>query len=286
MLSSAAYINSGLVRGDTTPAPVSASVPVEGRTQGKYARPEQGGSLLLAAADTVELSPAARRLAQQNSEGVSAPLTTKEAQAEQQGQLDGVDDTAPSEAEDAEEEATASATISAKLSALEHQEVQELKLRDQEVRTHEAAHAAVGGQYAGAPTLEYETGPDGKRYAVAGEVNIDLSKIAGDPQETIAKMEQIQAAALAPAQPSAQDRRVAARAAQIAAQARMDLRTEQNSTRSAEPSNAESPTMQNSTTSAPNSAINSGDSRQPVPPSSISTPAITIESLLWAGAVA
>lgn len=151
------------------------------------------------------------------------------------------------------------ATGSTELDAAEVQEVQELKQRDQEVRTHEAAHAAVGGQYAGAPTLEYETGPDGRRYAVSGEVNVDMSKVKGDPQETIDKMEQIQAAALAPAQPSAQDRRVAARAAQIAAQARMDLRQQQ----SPEPYPSASAT-----------------------PEAESAPEITIESLKWAGSIA
>ncbi|MEQ9335590.1 MAG: putative metalloprotease CJM1_0395 family protein, partial [Miltoncostaeaceae bacterium] len=32
-----------------------------------------------------------------------------------------------------------------------------------------APHAAAGGQYAGAPSFTYQTGPDGKRYAVGGE---------------------------------------------------------------------------------------------------------------------
>lgn len=106
------------------------------------------------------------------------------------------------------------------------QKILELSQRDQEVKIHEAAHAAVGGQYAGAPSLSYETGPDGKRYAVSGEVNIDVSKVAGDPAATMKKADVIRAAALAPAQPSAQDRNVAASAAQMKAQAQAELMAE------------------------------------------------------------
>jgi hypothetical protein len=98
------------------------------------------------------------------------------------------------------------------LSEEEQKVVDELKKRDQEVRRHEAAHAAVGGQYAGAPTFTYTQGPDGKRYATGGEVSIDTSPIPGDPEATARKADQIRAAALAPADPSGQDRAVAAAA--------------------------------------------------------------------------
>ncbi|MFT5161899.1 MAG: hypothetical protein ACI9FJ_000467 [Alteromonadaceae bacterium] len=89
--------------------------------------------------------------------------------------------------------------------------IRELKTRDTEVRAHEAAHAAVGGQFAGSPTYSFKRGPDGTNYAVGGEVSISTSA-AGDPQATIAKMQQVRSAALAPAQPSGQDRKVAASA--------------------------------------------------------------------------
>ncbi|MFN3239472.1 MAG: putative metalloprotease CJM1_0395 family protein [Pseudomonadales bacterium] len=101
--------------------------------------------------------------------------------------------------------------------------VEQLKARDREVRAHEAAHAAVGGQYAGAPTYTYQRGPNGVSYAVGGEVSISTSEIAGDPEATLQKALQVQRAALAPAEPSAQDRKVAAQASQMAAQARIDL---------------------------------------------------------------
>lgn len=104
----------------------------------------------------------------------------------------------------------------------ERVEVRELEARDQEVRNHELAHAAVGGAYAGAPSYEYQTGPNGKKYAVGGEVQIDVSKEA-NPQDTIEKMQTVRAAALAPAEPSSQDRKVAAEASQNITEARMAL---------------------------------------------------------------
>lgn len=90
--------------------------------------------------------------------------------------------------------------------------VDALAARDAEVRRHEEAHARVGGQYAGAPSYDYQTGPDGQRYAVGGSVPIDVAPVPDDPEATIAKMEVVKAAALAPAEPSGQDRAVAATA--------------------------------------------------------------------------
>lgn len=112
--------------------------------------------------------------------------------------------------------------------------VRELQRRDAEVRRHEQAHAAAGGRFAGAPSYEYERGPDGRLYAIGGEVSIDTSPIPGDPQATIAKAQQVRRAALAPTQPSPQDRRVATEAQQQIAQARADLRTEQAEARAEE----------------------------------------------------
>ncbi|OCA59646.1 hypothetical protein A9R10_19420 [Aeromonas piscicola] len=102
-------------------------------------------------------------------------------------------------------------------------QVKELADRDQEVRTHEQAHQSTGGQYAGSPTYEFAMGPDGKRYATGGGVSIDIGTIPGDPRATIAKMQQVRAAALAPADPSAQDLSVARSAAAKEAHARKAL---------------------------------------------------------------
>ncbi|MFT5812522.1 MAG: hypothetical protein ACI9VT_000257 [Psychroserpens sp.] len=101
--------------------------------------------------------------------------------------------------------------------------IRNLESRDKEVRNHERAHASVGGAHTGDPTYTYETGPDGKKYAVEGEVSVDLTPIAGDPKETIAKMNKVQAAALAPANPSSEDIRVAAAASGIILEAKAEL---------------------------------------------------------------
>lgn len=112
------------------------------------------------------------------------------------------------------------------LDKAELKELTDLKSRDREVRAHEAAHQSVGGQYAGAISYVYERGPDGAQYAVGGEVSIDTSPIQGDPQATIEKMRVVRSAALAPAEPSPQDRAVAAQAMQIMLQAQSELSLE------------------------------------------------------------
>ncbi|MEQ8791076.1 MAG: putative metalloprotease CJM1_0395 family protein [Pirellulaceae bacterium] len=110
----------------------------------------------------------------------------------------------------------------------EQQQVEELKQRDREVRAHEQAHLSAAGQYAsGGPTFTYQQGPDGRRYAIGGEVQIDTSPIEGDPEATIRKAQVIRSAANAPAEPSSQDRNVAAQASQLEAQARAELAQQQ-----------------------------------------------------------
>ncbi len=109
------------------------------------------------------------------------------------------------------------------LSPSEVRLVEDLKQRDREVKAHEMAHKAMAGQYAkGAPSFEYQTGPDGRRYAVGGEVGIDISK-ESDPKATLRKAEVIRRAAMAPADPSGQDRQIAMQAAIMAVEARQQI---------------------------------------------------------------
>ena len=100
--------------------------------------------------------------------------------------------------------------------------LQELRNRDRDVRAHEQAHARVGGPYASSPSYTVEIGPDGRAYAVGGEVRIDTAPVPGDPQATVAKMEQVARAAMAPADPSSQDMAVAQEARSQAARARSE----------------------------------------------------------------
>ena len=104
----------------------------------------------------------------------------------------------------------------------ERKQLKELKARDTEVRNHENAHKASGGQLAGSPSYTYQTGPDGQRYAIGGEVSIDLSP-EDDPAATIAKMERVSRAATSPAEPSPQDFKVAAAARRMMAEAQREL---------------------------------------------------------------
>jgi hypothetical protein len=110
----------------------------------------------------------------------------------------------------------------------ESRELQDLKQRDREVRQHEQAHVAAGGAYVrGGASFSTQRGPDGRQYAVGGEVQIDTSAVPGDPAATIRKMQVVRSAALAPANPSAQDRSVAAQASSTENEARAELREEQ-----------------------------------------------------------
>lgn len=105
----------------------------------------------------------------------------------------------------------------------EQVELAKLKQRDREVRVHERAHSSAGGQHAGHPKYEYERGTNGVLYAVGGEVSIDSSPIRDNPEATLAKAEQIRRAALAPVNPSTQDRLVAAQAQRMAIEARAEI---------------------------------------------------------------
>ena len=73
--------------------------------------------------------------------------------------------------------------------------------------------------------LTYQTGPDGRHYAVGGSVKIDTFE-ARTPEETVRKAQRIRAAALAPSDPSPQDLQVAAKASQMEARARTEIMAE------------------------------------------------------------
>lgn len=118
------------------------------------------------------------------------------------------------------------------LSREEQRVVRELQARDREVRAHEAAHQAAGAGLASGASYTYQTGPDGRQYAVGGEVQIDTGA-ERDPRATIAKMQRVIAAALAPAEPSPQDRAVAAAARATMAEAQRQLLEQERAEREA-----------------------------------------------------
>ena len=102
-------------------------------------------------------------------------------------------------------------------------QIRELAARDREVRQHELAHKSAAGGLAGAISFDFQRGPDGKLYAVGGEVDIRTTPASSDPADVVAYAEQVIRAALAPAEPSSQDRQVAAQARVMLAEAQAEL---------------------------------------------------------------
>lgn len=207
---------------------------------------ENAASTVFAPVEEVSLSAAATdagmRKSQASAEIYSRPRRNADTTTPPLNQ-DSAEDAEP-QAEDAQQRRSAEEQVIVSraqrseqdqaLADAELQQIRELKQRDQEVRAHEQAHASTGGSYAGSANFTYQQGPDGVRYAVGGEVPVDVSKVANDPAATLTKMEQVQRAALAPAEPSSQDRQVAAQAGQIAAQALNELSEQQREVRAAE----------------------------------------------------
>lgn len=113
------------------------------------------------------------------------------------------------------------------LTAEEKKQLEKYKAADREVRAHEQAHLSAAGNLAvSGASFQFATGPDGACYAMSGEVNIDTSPIPNNPAAMPQKAQQIESAAMAPAQPSPQDRSVAAQAASMAAKARHEMMTQ------------------------------------------------------------
>jgi len=109
------------------------------------------------------------------------------------------------------------------LSEEEQRKVDELEKIDRKVRVHEQAHVSAAGGYArGGANYNFVTGPDGKRYASSGHVNLDTGP-ERTPEATIRKADAIRKAALAPADPSPADRQIAADAAKMAQNAQREL---------------------------------------------------------------
>lgn len=178
-------------------APIPAGAPRQGG--GDAAVTDTASGLGSARTDTLELSPLAAALADASDE-----------EGTEEGEAEGTDSSAPRGAD------------GEPLTQEEVDQVRELEKRDQEVRAHEEAHKAAAGDLAlGGPTYDYERGPDGREYAVGGEVQIALKK-GETPEETIANAQRARRAALAPAEPSAQDYKVAAKAAQLEAEGRQE----------------------------------------------------------------
>jgi hypothetical protein len=158
------------------------------------------------------------------------------------------------------------------LSEEEQAQVAKLKQIDAKVRAHERAHAAVGGAHAGAPSYTYTRGPDGQMYATGGEVAIDISA-ENDPEATLQKATQIAAAALAPADPSGQDRAVAAAAAQLRLEALAQIREEKRAEQAAQAAESAQAKAEKAEREQQSGADAPGTGRQPPADASAADPA-------------
>ncbi len=169
--------------------------------------------------DQVSLSPAGKELSarQEASSGAENKIDQPENQSAEKSAADS-GKTSPAEKKGNNQQP---------LDEAELRQIQQLKIRDAEVRAHEQAHIAAAGQYSsGGPSFSYQTGADGKRYAVGGSVPIDIGK-ESTPAATIIKMRTVKRAALAPANPSAADRQIAAQAGMQEMRARQELQSSQ-----------------------------------------------------------
>ena len=115
------------------------------------------------------------------------------------------------------------------LSSDEKRLIKELSDRDAEVKTHEASHQALGGGLTGAASYTYQEGPDGKMYAIGGEVSIS-TPTSSNPKEAIRNARTVAASALAAGDPSPQDFAVASSASIMEMKARqLEAKEMQNS---------------------------------------------------------
>ena len=179
--------------------------------------------------DSVSLSPEAlARGEQEEDASPEATRTTPGRAPEAVDDTETADDAETANETQEETEAPEEESESpGELSESEQELVRDLKARDLEVRAHEQAHLAAAGDLAlGGPRYDYQRGPDGRRYAVGGSVEIDTSPVPNDPEATIQKATRIKRAALAPQEPSSTDRSVASRADAMKAEARQQLAAE------------------------------------------------------------
>lgn len=90
-------------------------------------------------------------------------------ESDESGQIAGREQEKSAPADETEADRTPASTSGSTsgFNAEELELLDKLQSRDREVRTHEAAHQAAGGQHAGAASFTFERGPDGVSYALS-----------------------------------------------------------------------------------------------------------------------
>lgn len=174
-------------------------------------------STVLFEQDSVELSDEAKKMlekakqlnqSEETSDTAQAPTVQNEATIKENENTAPKEETGKSKEEKQDEKTT-----------------EKLEDRDREVKIHEQTHKSNGGPYAGSIVYEYQTGPDGKRYAVGGHVDFNVAP-ESTPEETIRKADIIYRAALAPDEPSGADRNLAQKAIELKQEAQAQIQEE------------------------------------------------------------
>lgn len=83
------------------------------------------------------------------------------------------------------------------------QEILEMKKWEAHVKSHELAHAIVGGSHISSASYVYTYGPDGKKYISGGVVSVRIPK--GLSQESVDKLRQLKNATSASSDASERD---------------------------------------------------------------------------------
>ncbi|MCP4134283.1 MAG: hypothetical protein GY754_25135 [bacterium] len=129
------------------------------------------------------------------------------------------------------------------LSESEKSQVDRLRKRDKDVRVHEGSHTTSSGVRAiGGPRYTYAMGPDGKPYAIGGEVTIVVGA-SSTANDAISKARDLRNAALSTGSPSPQDMAAASAAndMELEALAHKARENKQNTTINYQANNSFSP---------------------------------------------
>jgi len=179
---------------------------------------------------TATLSSSLQSIGISQAKGVDIPLLREQNSATLKGiekpasSSSGSETTAPAKTAAPEKGTRYTAST---LTPEQQRQVATLQQIERNVVAHEQAHMAAGHEViTSGPNYTYTYGPDGKRYATGGEVGIDTSP-ERTPEANIDKGILIQAAALAPKDPSPQDYQVAAIGGRLETQGRSDLSQQQ-----------------------------------------------------------
>ena len=101
-------------------------------------------------------------------------------------------------------------------------DLEAMKRRYAEVRSREESLRRAAGVRE-LPRYQYQTGPDGKKYAVSGEVDMDMTTVPGDPEATLRRARRIYRAAFVSADVSPSERRAAMDARRVESKAAAEL---------------------------------------------------------------